>query len=204
MPMIRLKTPRLLLRPFQDPDLTAFAAYRSDPEVARYQGWSAPFSMDQAREFLERMNKAVPGTPGTWFQLALERQAEPGIIGDCAFQVLREDARQAQIGFTLSQPFQKHGYAAEAVRALVDFLFSEYGLHRITATCDALNVASARLLERIGMRREAHYIGNIWFKGAWGDEYLYAVLEREWRSVHGPREAGGGGLQTPTSHLPVA
>ena len=103
--------------------------------------------------------------------------AKPGIIGDCAFQVLPEDARQAQIGFTLSRPYQKQGYASEAVRALVGFLFSEYRLHRITATCDALNLASARLLERIGMRREGQYVENVWFKGAWGDE-LYAILER--------------------------
>jgi RimJ/RimL family protein N-acetyltransferase len=185
--MIILNTARLQLRPLTEADLPAFAAYRSDPEVARYQSWSPPYTMDQAKAFLEYMDRATPGTPGTWFQLAMERHAEPGIIGDCAFQVLVEDSRQAQIGFTLSSRHQKQGYAAEAVGALVDFLFTEYELRRITATCDALNTASARLLERIGMRREGQYIENVWFKGAWGDEYLYAILEREWRTLHGPR-----------------
>jgi RimJ/RimL family protein N-acetyltransferase len=181
--MLTLRTGRLQLRPFQESDLPAFAAYRSDPEVARYQSWTAPYSMEQASAFLEYMKHVIPGTPGTWFQLAMERHAQPGIIGDCAFQVLPENASQAQIGFTLSRPFQQQGYAIEAVRALMDFLFSEYKLHRITATCDVLNLASAGLLERIGMRREAHYIENIWFKGAWGDEYLYAILDREWREL---------------------
>lgn len=181
--MIHLRTPRLRLRPFQESDLAAFAEYRSDPEVARYQSWSAPYSMEHAQEFLGQMNRTTPGVPGSWFQLAMERQDEPGIIGDCAFQVQAEDSRQAQVGFTLARQHQKHGYAAEAVRALVDFLFSEYQLHRITATCDALNLASARLLERIGMRREAEYRENVWFKGAWGDEYLYAILESEWRNT---------------------
>jgi len=76
------------------------------------------------------------------------------------------------------------------VRALLDFLFSEYGLHRITAVCDALNVPSARLLERIGMRREGQFLENVWFKGAWGDEYSYAILEREWRQIRNPEGLG--------------
>ena len=181
--MLTLRTDRLQLRPLQASDLPAFTAYRSDPEVARYQSWSAPYSLDQAGALLEKMNSAPPGTPGAWFQVAIERLAAPGIIGDCAFQILPDDARQAQIGFTLSSPFQKQGYAAEAVRALMGFLFTEYQLHRITATCDALNGASARLMERIGMRREAHRMQNIWFKGAWGDEYEYAILENEWRKT---------------------
>ena len=184
--MINLSTNRLVLRPFTEADLPAFAAYRSDPEVARYQSWSPPYSMDAARAFLEQMSRAVPGTPGTWFQLAMERHAQPGIIGDCAFQVLPEDALQAQIGFTLSPAFQRQGYASEAVRELVSFLFAEFKLHRITAICDAKNLASARLLERIGMRREGQYRENVWFKGAWGDEYLYAILDREWRGTGTP------------------
>jgi aminoglycoside 6'-N-acetyltransferase len=188
--MISIKTSRLRLRPLKESDLAAFAAYRSDPEVARYQGWSAPYSMEQAESFLEEMSRARPGTPGTWFQLAIERQAQPGIIGDCAFQVLANDERQAQIGFTLARPFQKQGYAAEAVAGLLDFLFAEYSLHRISAVCDALNTASARLLERVGMRREGQYIENVWFKGAWGDEYFYAVLEREWRQMRDRERSG--------------
>ena len=178
--MIILRTDRLQLRPFQESDLVPFAAYRSDPEVARYQSWSPPYSLDQAMAFLEEMKHAQPGTPGTWYQLAVECQVQPGLIGDCAFQVLPDDDRQAQIGFTFSRSFQKRGYAAEAVRRLLDFIFTEYHLHRVTATCDAENLASAKLLERIGMRREGHYRDNIWFKGAWGSEYTYALLKREW------------------------
>ena len=183
--MIDLTTARLRLRPFQESDLVEFSAYRSDPAVARFQGWSAPFSRDQARAFLEEMQRTRPGSPGAWFQLAIERQAQPGIIGDCGFQVLEDEPRQAQIGFTLARPFQKQGYAAEAVRALLDFLFSQYELHRVTAICDALNLASATLLERLGMRREGHHLQNVWFKGAWGDEFSYAILQSEWRRLRG-------------------
>jgi len=178
--MIKIKTDRLILRPFQESDLNAFSDYRSDPEVARYQSWSAPFSLDQARSFLVEINRVEPGTPGYWYQFAIERRNNPGIIGDCGFQVWKEDEKQAYIGFSFAQKYQKQGYASEAVHRVLEFLFTEFRLHRVSAICDVDNTASARLLEGMGMRREAHLIENIWFKGSWGSEYTYAILEREW------------------------
>ena len=180
--MFPLKTSRLILRPFQETDLPAFAAYRSDPEVARYQSWEAPYSLAQAQDYFEELKQAHPGMPGEWVAFAVERQSAPGIIGDCAFQVLSNDPLQAQIGYTLAREHWKQGYAAEAVQGLLNYLFEEFNLHRITATCDAENSASFRLMERVGMRREAHFIENIWFKGSWGSEYVYALLRSEWKS----------------------
>jgi aminoglycoside 6'-N-acetyltransferase len=183
--MILLKTHRLLLRPFQASDLENFAAYRSDPHVARYQSWPTPFTLAQAAAFLEKMKHAEAGAPGTWYQLAVERQDHPGLIGDCAFQVLADEPRQAQIGCTFSRLHQRRGYATEAVSRLLDYLFGELHLHRVTATCDVENVASTRLLQRLGLRREAHFLENVWFKGSWGSEYCYAVLHREWNKEKG-------------------
>ena len=180
--MLPLKTNRLLLRPFREADLEAFAAYRSDPEVVRYQSWSTPYTLSQASAFLHEMQSVQAGAPGAWLQLAVERLAQPGLIGDCAFQVLADDPMQAQIGFSFAQAYQKQGYACEAVAALLDYLLTTLGLHRVSATCDAENSASARLLERVGMRREGHMIENIWFKGGWGSEYFYAILQSEWQS----------------------
>ena len=188
--MMLFKTPRLLLRPFQETDLESFAAYRSDPVVARYQSWSSPYTLDQARAFLKEMEIVPAGAPGTWYQLAVERQCQPGLIGDCAFEVLAVDKRQAQIGFTFAPAYQKQGYATEAVKGLLDYMFGELHLHRVIATCDVENQASVRLLERLGMRREAELAENIWFKGAWGSEYLYALLHKEWDSFH---TTGSGG-----------
>ncbi len=188
MPLI--KTPRLLLRPFQETDLVAFITYRSDPDVARYQSWEFPYTPDQAAAFLREMELTQAGTPGNWYQLAVERQSQPGLIGDCAFQVLADDERQAQIGFTFSPAYQKQGYATEAVTGLLSHLFGVMCLHRVTATCDIENKASARLLERVGMRREAQFIENVWFKGAWGSEYAYALLHNEWSHVDGAARSG--------------
>jgi RimJ/RimL family protein N-acetyltransferase len=179
--MIHLETPRLILRPFQESDLEAFAAYRSDPQVARYQGWEAPYTLEQAAAFIREMQSTRPGAPGAWYQIAIERKSTPGLIGDCAFHILANEPRQAEIGFSLSSAFQGQGYATEAVRRLLDYLFGELDLQRVSAICDAENTASARLLERVGMRREGHFIENIWFKGAWGSEYAYAILQKEWK-----------------------
>jgi RimJ/RimL family protein N-acetyltransferase len=181
--VVPFQTSRLLLRPFQVSDLAAFAAYRSDPEVARYQSWEAPYSLAQAKIYFAELKQAQPGKPGEWFACAIERQSAPGIIGDCAFQIMAYDPLQAQIGYTLAREHWKQGYASEAVRGLLDYLFDEYNLHRITATCDVENIASYRLLERVGLRREAQLIENIWFKGGWGSEYVYALLRSEWNGM---------------------
>ena len=178
--MLLLDTQRLILRPFQDSDLEPFVAYRSDPDVARYQSWELPYTKEQAAAFLQRQKRVQPGSQGEWYQLAIERKQQAGLIGDCAFHVLAHDARQAEIGFSLARQYQRQGYATEAVLCLLEYLFGGLGLHRVTATCDAENHASAQLLERIGMRCEGRFIENIWFKGAWGSEHLYAVLHREW------------------------
>ncbi|MCB8985960.1 MAG: GNAT family N-acetyltransferase [Ardenticatenaceae bacterium] len=177
---IVLATARLSLRPFQAADIPAFAAYRSDPEVARYQSWEAPYTLAQAEQFVTEMSAMQSIPLDTWYQLAIERRGHSPIIGDCAFRILPDDGQQAEIGFSLARAYQGQGYASEAVRGLLDYLFGDLRLHRVRAICDAENEASSRLLERIGLRREAHYVENIWFKGRWGSEYAYAVLAGEW------------------------
>lgn len=178
--MLRLETPRLILRPFEEAELEAFAAYRSDPDIARYQGWLAPYSHAQAVSFLAEMKALQPGIPGEWYQIAIERKGQAGLIGDCAFQVLADNPRQAEFGYTLARAHQKQGYATEAVKRLLEYLFDELNLHRVIAYCDVRNRPSIRLLEWIGMRREAYFVENSWFKGEWVSEYLYAMLQREW------------------------
>ena len=176
--MLNLETPRLLLRPFADADLEAFLAYRSDPEVARYQSWETPYPRAVAEEFVRRMKNMTVLLPGKWLQLVVERLGQPGVVGDVTLHLL--DRHQAEIGFTLARAFQGNGYASEAVVRLLDYVFDEMQLHRVSATCDAANLASVRLLERVGMRREGHFLDHSWFKGAWCSEYLYAILRREW------------------------
>jgi RimJ/RimL family protein N-acetyltransferase len=177
--MLHLETPRLVLRPFEERDLEIFADYRSDPEVARYQGWDAPYSLLNAQVFYAIMQKVTPGTPGEWFQIAIEKKATGLLIGDIGLHILK-DNRQAEFGVTFAQENQNQGYASEAVRRVFDYVFNDLQLHRIHSCLDVRNTASARLMERLGMRREAHFIQNEWYKGEWTDEYWYAILRSEW------------------------
>lgn len=176
-----LETGRLLLRYFCDSDLDEFLAYRSDPLVARYQGWEVPYELETGREFIDEMKKGVPGKPGKWFQAVIELKSSKAVIGDCAFHVMKNDRRQAYIGITLARSYWGKGYGEEACQCLLDYLFGELHLHRVVAECDVDNTASEKLLKRLGFRREAHLIENIWFKGAWASEFHYAMLEREWQ-----------------------
>lgn len=183
--MFSLETERLILRSFRAEDAKAFAAYRSDPQVAHYQGWEAPYSLELAQVFCAEMSRQPVGIPGEWYQLALELKAGGEMIGDVTFCILNEDHRQAEIGFTLSRRYQGQGYATEAVRRLLAFLFGEMQLHRVRANCDPENSASAQMMERLGMRREGHMLQSLWFKGRWADELWYAILQEEWQPEKG-------------------
>jgi RimJ/RimL family protein N-acetyltransferase len=184
-PTTYFETERLVARSFVEADVEAFAAYRGDPDVARYQSWS-DFTLDDARELVGSLQGEQPGVPGDWFQIALESRAESVLVGDLAFHVDADEPRQAEIGFTLAPAQQGRGYGTEAAAGLLDWAFPRFGLHRVIAVADVLNSGSSALLERLGFRREAHLVENVFFKGAWGSEYQYAVLEREW-SARGTR-----------------
>lgn len=109
-----MQTSRLILRAFDETDIDVFLTYRSDPDVARYQGWEAPFSREQAASFIQSMQERVPGTPGEWFQVAITLKDSSDLIGDCAFKILGGDPRQAEIGMTLDRKYQGFGYATES------------------------------------------------------------------------------------------
>lgn len=180
-----LGTARLVVRRFRPADVPTFAAYRSDPEVARYQSWDVPFSEEQAERFVDGLSEDDPDTPGSWFQFAVAEAAGGAHVGDVAAYVDADDPRQARVGVTLAADVQGRGYGTEALTALLDYLLVDRSKHRVTADCDARNVASARLLARVGMRREAHHLRSSWSKGEWTDEYVYAVLADEWRARRG-------------------
>lgn len=170
------ETERLRLRRFAEHDLEPFLAYRQDPEVARYQGWS-DYTRPEAEAFVANQVAQPFGVDESWFQVAVARRSDDALLGDCGLHFL--GGRQLEIGFTLARAHQGQGYMSEALRALLELAFRELQIHRVTALTDTRNAASVSLLERLGFRREGHYRENVWFKGAWGDEYLYALLAEE-------------------------
>jgi RimJ/RimL family protein N-acetyltransferase len=175
-----IATERLVLRRFRTADAPVLADYRSDPDVARYQSWDAPFPMLRAQTAVANFIASDPDKPG-WFQYAVERTADGTLIGDVAVH-LHDNLMQAEIGFTLAAPYQKRGYATEAVRAVLDRLFHEQGLHKVTGECDARNTSSAALLERLGFTREGLLRQQTFIKGEWTDDLIYGLLATEWRA----------------------
>ena len=155
-----------------------FLGYLNDPLVARYQTWES-YTEQQAREVIEEQRSLDPGTPGKWFIFAVESKEGASLIGHVALK-MRDDQQQAEIGFTFARAYQGKGFAFEATAQVLDYAFTLLRLHRIVAITDCENERSVALLRRLGMRREGHHIQNIWFKGKWGDEYLYAILREEW------------------------
>lgn len=168
-----IETERLRLRRFRTADAVAFAAYRADREVARFQGWEAGYPLDAAERFVREMAGATPGVPGDWFQIAVADRGSDALIGDCVVHVLAADPGTAEIGYTMAPEHQGVGYATEAVRALIAYAFGSLDVSRIHAITDARNDRSIRLVQRLGMRR----VGTVHstFKGERCEEYTYEL-----------------------------
>lgn len=177
-----LHTQRLLIRSFTDSDLEAFFAYRNDPAVAKYQGWEFPYPRKKAEAFIEDMKDVHAPKQGAWLQLAVELKETGEVIGDMAFRVKSTDARQVVVGYSLASAHWRKGYGAEALAAVLDYLFEDLDAHRVTADCDVENTASWKTLEKLGFRREAHFVESFLADGEYTSEYHYGLLQREWRA----------------------
>ncbi|HEY4189577.1 MAG TPA: GNAT family protein [Candidatus Limnocylindrales bacterium] len=177
----RLLTKRLVIRRFRSADAEAFARYRSIPEVARYQSWEAPYSVERARSFVGWMEAHYPDERGDWYQLAIATRDDPDtLIGDCAFQARAAEPLIADIGYSLDPAVQGRGYGTEAIAELVRYLFEDRSKHKVCADCDIRNDRSWRLLERVGFRREGVMQEAFWDGDGWASEYLYGMLASDW------------------------
>jgi RimJ/RimL family protein N-acetyltransferase len=177
-----LETARLRLRPFDPGDLDALHAIHGDTENARWL-YNDARTLDEARELLAHKvaGRALRGD-GEWLSAAVVLQATGDLIGDVSLQWASAVHRQGEIGFVFHRSHHGRGYATEAARPLLDFAFDQLGLHRVVGRLEPRNLGSARVLEKLGMRREAHLVENEWVKGEWQSELVYAVLAREWRA----------------------
>ncbi|MBO9129275.1 GNAT family protein [Bacillus sp. 165] len=174
-----IETNRLQLRQFHIEDIHSFFAYRSNPEVAKYQSWEN-YRYEQAVSFVEDMSKSSPNISGSWFQIAVALKESNVLIGDCAIHTLHSEPRIVEIGYTFATEYQGKGYAFEAVNEILYYIFSILNKHKVMAYTDVRNISSINLLEKLGMRREGHLLQNFMSKGKWVDEYQYALLKSEW------------------------
>ena len=175
-----IRTERLTLRPFTRGDVDAVYAYRRREDVARYLFDVALSREECALAVQQRIGQVALEADGDKIILAVDLNQNGSVVGEVSLILRSADARQGEVGWIFDPEYQGQGYATEASTAILDLGFGPGDLHRISARCDSRNGASWRLMERLGMRREAHFREHALFKGEWDEEFVYAMLRREW------------------------
>lgn len=179
---MQIETERLVLREIEANDWHAMFDYWTDPRYQRY--YPVRHDLEQTvRDLTGQFVASQTQQPRRNWQLAVVSKAEGRLIGNCGIRVNDPEQREANIGYELNPRYWGHGYATEAAEAIVAFGFGELNMHRVWAECNADNIGSARVLERLGMRREAHFREHQWFKDRWWDTCIYAVLDHEWQET---------------------
>ena len=177
-----LATERLLLRPFTDADGEALFAIYGPPDNSRFL-YTEPRKRDEIPEMIDRAKQlSAIDDEHDGLRLAAVLAASGEVVGDVSLWRVSREHRQGEVGYVLDPAHQGHGYATEAVREALRIGFEVVGFHRIVGRLDARNTASAAVLERLGMRREAHLRENEFVKGEWADGLIYAMLAAEWEA----------------------
>ena len=183
-----------MLREFGEDDWETVLAYQSDSRYLRYYPWT---ERDEAsvRAFVGGFIAQQDDEPRRVFQLAivLRTQGER-LIGNCGLRVNNPRQLEGNIGYELDPDYWGRGYATEAARAILAFGFEQLRLHRIWAECTAENIASAHVLQKLGMQREAQFREHEYFKDRWWDSEIYAMLDHEWTGSTHRRDSRRGNL----------
>lgn len=176
---LNISTERLTVRGIKISDAESIFKYRSNPQIYKFQGWQ-PQTLEEVKEFIKEKTAKIPNIPDTWYQLGILLKETDELIGDIGIHFIDSDNLQVEIGFTLSLEHQCKGYATEAIIGVINYLFYNLKKHRIIASVDPRNITSIALLERIQMRKEAHFKKSFWFNNEWADDVVYAILKEEW------------------------
>lgn len=178
-----IETGRLLLRPFRPDDFEPLLALHGDAELVRWIPWG-PRSPAEVQVVLDRKLTQVQfDEPGGGIGLAMEVREGGAFAGELTMAYSSREHSLGEVGFMLGREHQGRGYATEGGREMLRLAFEELDLHRVIGRIDARNEASGRVLERLGMRREAHLLDNEWIKGEWTSEIAYGMLAREWAAL---------------------
>lgn len=180
-PTYPIKTARLILRPFTLDDLVAFHGVHTHPEVTRFLDGEPRTRAESAELLTAKVDSTVLTGPGQTLAIATELVETGELIGDLTLHWLTGDARDGEVAIALHPRHQGQGYAAEALTELMRLGFEDLRLHRMFGRCDVRNVASASLMEALGLRREAPRRENERVQGSGRAELVYAILAGEWQ-----------------------
>ena len=176
-----IRTDRLLLRRARLGDAEALWRRRNEPTTAELQAWALPYTRDQAQALIERAAADEEPVDGEWFMITIADPADNEVFGDLVLK-LKWDGRSAEIGYTLGADHWGKGLATEAANALVDWLLAGGRVTRVEAYLHPDNLASARLLERLGMKLEGLTRNSFWVGDENSDDLLYGMT-REMREA---------------------
>lgn len=179
-PEYPIDTARLRLRPYGPDDLDGLHAIQSRPDVVRYLYWDVRDREAVRKVLVDRAGQGVIAKEGDKLILAMERRDTGALVGDVNLVWVSGEHRQGEIGFVLHPDHHGLGFAGEGAAVMLRLGFEVLGLHRIVGRCDGRNAASMRVMEKLGMRREAHFRQNEIVRGEWTDEVVYAMLAEEW------------------------
>ncbi|MFC3157633.1 Protein N-acetyltransferase, RimJ/RimL family [Chryseobacterium arachidis] len=175
---MQLFTERLLLRDITIDDKQAIFNYRSDAEANKFQSW-IPETLKDVEDFIQRNNTEF-NQPESWYQVLITDKQTKAVIGDIGIHFFGNENVQVELGITLNKNFYGKGFASEALKCVIDFLFNNLSKHRIMTSVDPDNLDSIKLMERIGFRKEGLFKKSLFWKGAWVDDVIYAILKEEW------------------------
>ncbi|MEK4511998.1 N-acetyltransferase [Paenibacillus anaericanus] len=174
-----IETDRLFISDFKEEDWSKVHSYCSDEEVTKYTLWG-PNSEDQTRDYINSSILAQYIKPREKHELAITIKTTNELIGNCCLNI---EGSNAEIGYCFSKEYWGDGFATEVANGLLKFGFNQMGLHRIYATCRPQNTSSARVMEKIGMKKEGHLREHVRSKNNWQDSFVYSILIQEFESI---------------------
>jgi len=178
-----LESARLRLRPMELADEEAMFQYHSNPDVVRYIPWF-PRDHEQVRASITKIMKATRlEIEGDYLNLAVTLKSTGRLIGQVSIEFTSDVNEGGEIGYVFNPEFGGQGYATEAIATIISHGFDLVGFHRVIARTDPRNIASIKVLERLGFRQEAHFISEEFIKGEWADTLIFAVLDSEWSEL---------------------
>jgi ribosomal-protein-alanine N-acetyltransferase len=180
--MIDLINEKVKLREFEFQDWSAIQKeYAADPQVTEFMPWG-PNNEQATKDFLRTTIDEGKEKPRSNFQFAII--VSDRLIGGCGLRIVHHQFKTAEIGYTLGRSHWGKGYAVAAVQLLFHIAFKDLSLHRVCATCDALNLRSERVMQKVGMRKEGHFLKDRFIKDRWRDTCMYSILENEWHQTN--------------------
>jgi len=183
----RIETKNLILRRFKESDVKKFYAYRNHPEIRRYvgEGW-CDCTYEKAKEFIKAQATAEPKKPKQWFQIAIEEKSHNELIGDLGMYTRGEDEDQIQVFITIAPDFQQEGFAEEATKAVLNFVFENLDVEQVIAITDIRNHGAVKLLEGLKFEKHGDFTTNEKVDGEDITEHLFCITKGKWTK----KEAG--------------